>query len=119
MSRTQHFLGFALLAAVLNPMRLSAEPLPALPIVPQEHVDRAIAISRLNALDKMLNEFVVPNWIGGSHKFWYQREVPGGEEWLVVDAESGAKQALFDIESVLQATANGTDSKTASRGSRV
>jgi dipeptidyl aminopeptidase/acylaminoacyl peptidase len=37
-----------------------------------------------------------PTWIEKSNKFWYRRSVKGGNEFVVVDAETLAKAPLFD-----------------------
>src|SRR5438874_8896221 len=35
-------------------------------------------------------------WIGNSGHFWYHRSVPGGTEFLLVDAASASKKPAFD-----------------------
>jgi hypothetical protein len=37
-------------------------------------------------------------WIGGSEHFWYPKTVKGGTEFVLVDAETGAKKPAFDQE---------------------
>ena len=36
------------------------------------------------------------NWIGQTSRFWYRKTVAGGNEFVVVDAESLAKKPAFD-----------------------
>jgi dipeptidyl-peptidase 4 len=42
------------------------------------------------------NADVVPAWIGESDRFWYQRDVDGGHDYVVVDASTGAARPAFD-----------------------
>ena len=51
------------------------------------------------------NVFVTPHWIGGRDEFRYRREgcQAGVEEFVRVDAASGAKRAAFDHAAVAQA----------------
>lgn len=44
----------------------------------------------------VLNERVVPHWIGSRDEFWYRRETPSGQEFVIVDAASGRKRPAFD-----------------------
>ena len=37
-------------------------------------------------------------WIGGTPRFWYRRSVPGGNEFVVFDAETQQKRPAFDHE---------------------
>jgi len=49
------------------------------------------------------------NWIGQSSRFWYRKAVKGGNEFVVVDAETLAKKPAFDHErlaAALSAAAN-------------
>src|SRR5215475_13748911 len=38
------------------------------------------------------------NWIGQTTRFWYRKSVKGGNEFVVVDAETLAKRPAFDHE---------------------
>ncbi len=56
---------------------------------------------RANALRDKLQGAVlhlpgVPTWIGESNRFWYRRTVADGHEFILVDAETGARQPAFD-----------------------
>ena len=44
-------------------------------------------------------------WIEDSTRFWYRRAVKGGDEFVLVDAETQAKEPAFDHEK-LAATLN-------------
>ncbi len=49
---------------------------------------------RLNRLVYMAR--VRPHWIGGSHRFWYLREVRGERTFVLVDGDKGTKGPAFD-----------------------
>ena len=38
------------------------------------------------------------NWIGTTSRFWYRKSIKGGNEFLLVDAETLSKQPAFDHE---------------------
>jgi len=38
------------------------------------------------------------NWIEGTNHFWYRKSVPGGNEFILVDAEALTKKPAFDHE---------------------
>src|SRR5690349_5872096 len=49
------------------------------------------------------------NWIGQTSRFWYRKAVKGGNEFVLVDAETLAKKPAFDHErlaAALSAAAN-------------
>ncbi len=51
-----------------------------------------------------------PNWIGSTSRCWYRKSVNGGNEFVLVDAETLAKKPAFDHEKLaasLSAAANG------------
>jgi dipeptidyl aminopeptidase/acylaminoacyl peptidase len=51
-----------------------------------------------------------PNWIEKTSRFWYRKSVKGGNEFVLVDAETLAKRPAFDHEKLaasLSAAANG------------
>ncbi len=51
-----------------------------------------------------------PTWIEGDNHFWYRKSVPGGYEFIVVDAETLTKKPAFDHEKLAAAlsTVSGT-----------
>lgn len=53
-----------------------------------------------NAMAMVRNLNVSPTWIGGSNRFWYRRETTEGHEFVIVDAETGAKTPAFDHEGI-------------------
>jgi dipeptidyl aminopeptidase/acylaminoacyl peptidase len=51
------------------------------------------------------------HWIGDSHHFWYAHSVKGGAEYLLVDADAGAKKIAFDHEKLSDAISKATGQK--------
>lgn len=64
---------------------------------------RAEKLLPQNAEKRVLNAAVVPHWIGPSDEFWYDREVRGGHEFVLVDAATGARKPAFDHAAVAKA----------------
>ena len=56
---------------------------------------RAEALIGWNARELVIDDAVSPKWMS-AHSFWYRNHSPKGYEFLVVDAATGAKRALFD-----------------------
>src|SRR5512137_1055749 len=50
-------------------------------------------------------------WIEKTHRFWYRRSVKGGNEFVLVDADSGQKRPPFDHEKLAAALAKMTGRK--------
>ncbi|MFA7409536.1 MAG: DPP IV N-terminal domain-containing protein, partial [Bacteroidales bacterium] len=46
--------------------------------------------------DKMLNGPIRPVWIGETNHFWYMVRTSQGNEYVLVDGDSGTKSAAFD-----------------------
>jgi len=85
---------------------------------------RAEALLGPNLLPKVRNVFVVPHWIGSTDEFWYEREIRGGTEIVVVDAATGRKRmpSTRERETIVQSkarekTADGS-TVVSSRGNR-
>jgi dipeptidyl aminopeptidase/acylaminoacyl peptidase len=79
----------------------------------EQHVSRenyvraeALLPGRVNAL--VLNERVIPNWLGSRDEFWYRRETPAGHEFVIVDAASGRKRPAFDHPAIAVALSQAT-----------
>lgn len=64
--------------------------------VTREDYARAEALLPANTFSLMLNERVIPRWIGGRDEFWYRRETTTGHEFVIVDAATGRKRPAFD-----------------------
>src|SRR5437870_7256950 len=52
-----------------------------------------------------------PTWIGKTSRFWYRRAVKGGNEFMVVDAETLAKKPAFDHEKLAGSLSTATGKK--------
>ena len=46
---------------------------------------------------------VAPQWIDGTHQFWYVRETPEGRIYVVVDADKKSRKNLFDHQKLATA----------------
>ncbi|QQS49163.1 MAG: DPP IV N-terminal domain-containing protein [Acidobacteriota bacterium] len=51
------------------------------------------------------------NWIGKTSRFWYRKAVKGGNEFVLVDAETGVKSPAFDHEKLAVALSTATGGK--------
>ena len=51
------------------------------------------------------NLLVIPRWVGDD-EFWYLREAPGSQEFVLVDAATGTKQPAFDHRAIATALAD-------------
>src|SRR5580765_7755346 len=59
--------------------------------------ERALALrNKFQALAFNIPDRV--NWIENTSRFWYRKSVKGGNEFVVVDAETLAKKPAFDHE---------------------
>jgi dipeptidyl-peptidase 4 len=58
--------------------------------------------------DLVLNESVSPNWIEETDRFWYQRELVAGREFLVVDPARGTRDPAFDHARLAEALSRET-----------
>jgi hypothetical protein len=48
---------------------------------------------------------VAPRWISGRDMFWYRRDGDDGPEFVIVDAQTGAKAEAFDAARLAAALA--------------
>lgn len=51
------------------------------------------------------------NWIGETSRFWYRKSVKGGNEFVLVDAETLAKRPAFDHERLAASLSAAADEK--------
>lgn len=56
---------------------------------------RALSLSE-KYKDAVPNADIIPQWIDDSHRFWYVRDTPDGEEYVVVDAEKRLRTTMPD-----------------------
>lgn len=59
---------------------------------------RAEALLGPNLDAKVLNAFVVPHWLGSTDEFWYERQLAGGAEIVIVNAADGRRRSPTDNE---------------------
>jgi dipeptidyl-peptidase 4 len=58
--------------------------------------DRAVRVLDSTLRGKVRNATVAPRWISGQDVFWYRRDGDDGPEFVIVDAQTGAKAEAFD-----------------------
>src|SRR5262249_7880959 len=51
------------------------------------------------------------NWIGTTSRFWYRKSVKGGNEFVLVDAETLAKRPAFDHEKLAPSLSTASEGK--------
>ena len=78
--------------------------------LPTERADRALGLLRLEAIAKIKNATLSPNWLDDTH-FWYQREGDDGAAYVVVDARTGDSHIAFNSAAVAAALSAATQSK--------
>src|SRR5207248_5132113 len=52
-----------------------------------------------------------PTWIGKTSRFWYRKSLKGGNEFILVDAETLTKTPAFDHEKLAASLSNATGRK--------
>lgn len=74
---------------------------------------RAYALKEKFSADKVFYSNVNPQWIEGTHQFWYVRNTPDGRLYVSVDADKKARKELFDSHRLAKAlgAASGKDIK--------
>jgi len=86
---------------LLSPAALSAQGTRA-------DYERAYALNqRFEGL--LVNAPEAPGWIEGTRHFWYRRSVPGGNQFVLVDATSRQKRPAFDHERLARALSSARD----------
>ena len=51
------------------------------------------------------------NWIGTANRFWYRKSVKGGNEFVLVDAETLVKKPAFDHEKLAASLSSASGEK--------
>lgn len=60
---------------------------------------------------RVYRDRVDPHWFANATKFWYRNNLEGdAKEFIVVDAEKGSRELVFDHQAVATAIGAGTDS---------
>jgi dipeptidyl aminopeptidase/acylaminoacyl peptidase len=73
-----------------------------------ERYTRAAAIQAQRKDRWILNNALVPHWIGESDQLWYRKQTAAGQRYVVVDARTAAKSDLFDHARLADALAKET-----------
>lgn len=68
-----------------------------------EDYNRAYAMKEKYSASKIFYSNVQPQWIRGTHQFWYVRQTPEGRIYVVVDADKKTRRNLFDNEKLAKA----------------
>lgn len=55
---------------------------------------RAEALMGSNLVNRVYNQFIVPNWIGDTDEFWYRSDSADGPTFYIVDAATGERRAV-------------------------
>lgn len=75
--------------------------------------ERAEQFLYFNADSLVLNDDVDPNWLGEedepADRFWYQRELRDGDEFVLVDAAEEVQQPAFDHDRLARALTEATE----------
>ena len=61
-----------------------------------EDYNRAYELRKKFGAKQVYYANVAPQWIDGTHHFWYVRETPEGRIYVVVDADKKSRKELFD-----------------------
>lgn len=57
---------------------------------------RAFSVNQKFSADKVLYANVKPQWVKGTHHFWYVRHTPEGKSYVVVNADKKTRTPLFE-----------------------
>lgn len=81
---------------------LVAAPQAQQPVTGEDYA-RAEALLQGRIGTLVLNEQVIPHWLGTRDEFWYRRETASGHEFVIVDAASGRQRPAFDHRAMASA----------------
>ncbi len=73
-----------------------------------EDYKRAYSLRQKFSKDKVYYSDVNPQWIDGTHTFWYIRHTPEGDRYVKVDADKRTRTDLFDHEKLTAALTKST-----------
>src|SRR5881392_1726474 len=92
-----------MLSLLLLPFTVSAQ-------VTQADYERAASLrTRFQGL--AVNIVERPTWIGKTSRFWYRESVKGGNEFVLVDADTLTKKPAFDHEKLAASLSTATGKK--------
>ena len=92
-----------MLSLLLLPFTVSAQ-------VTQADYERAASL-RTKFQGLAVNIVERPTWIGKTSRFWYRKSVKGGNEFVLVDAETLTKKPAFDHEKLAASFSTATGKK--------
>jgi dipeptidyl-peptidase-4 len=75
-----------------------ADTVPTLDPLPASVYERAERLLPPKVEGLVLNDAVVPHWTGNGDEFWYERELPDGREFVLVDAATGKRRPALAHE---------------------
>ena len=68
-----------------------------------ERYERAKALWSGDLTSAIPNTTLFPVWIEESHSFWYEKQLTGGKEFRLVDAEKATNELAFNHHSLAKA----------------
>ena len=68
--------------------------------------NRAYALREKFSANKVFYSNVTPQWIEGTHQFWYVRNMPEGRIYVSVNADKKNRKELFDHKRLASALSN-------------
>ena len=68
--------------------------------------NRAYALREKFSANKVFYSNVTPQWIEGTHQFWYVRNTPEGRIYVSVNADKKSRKELFDHKRLASALSN-------------
>jgi dipeptidyl aminopeptidase/acylaminoacyl peptidase len=77
----------------------------------REDYERAEQFLRPQVGELVLNERVVPNWIGDADRFWYRSDTPEGKQFLLVNAPEVSRQPAFDHDRLASGLSQAADTQ--------
>ena len=66
--------------------------------VQKANYQQAAAFSAKRVRQMVKSTRIRPNWFAGADKFWYEWETTAGKQYYIVDAASGTKTPVFDMD---------------------
>ena len=102
--------GFPTAAAILAAASIAPAPLaaqqPAVTVTAEDYA-RAESFLAASTNGLVYGASVPPNWLPGD-RFWYRSTLPGGAEFILVDAAAGTRVPAFDHERLAAALSTAT-----------
>lgn len=84
-----------------------------------EDYRRAYALSNKFSSNKVFYSNVTPHWIDGTHSFWYVRNTPEGQVYVIVDADTKERKELFDHQKMAEQLSKATQWEIKPNGIRL